>query len=292
MFKEQNNSDNIKLLKAMRYYYSKAKNIKIFVLAVSIIIPVLFMTYRYLKNIEQIKFEISMILISTGLVWIIISYFFDRWANKLIMNGSKIQEKFDVKVFKLNKNDVLVIDDINEETIHDGEKNYIGEESILRDWYGDNYQNAPHFLKVLIAQRMNIMWGNELKQKFKYFIYTLFSLSIIIPILIASTKELSINDTILFLVFPMIPLYFIALRSMLSIKKQINCNESINKKILKDCEDINEETINRCRQYQDYIFQENRVNSVLIPDWFFNMVRDKMNQKLIETNNSILKEYH
>lgn len=291
MFEKQNDIDNIRLLKSMRFYYSKAKKIKTTILYISIIIPVLFMTYRYLKNVENTTLKIDLILISLSLIWILISYFLDKWANQLIVYGSKIQEKFDINVLDIKENDVLILNDINEEVIYDGEKSFKEDISNLYHWYGNNYLNAPHYLKVLIAQRMNIMWGNELKQKFKYLIYILFGLLIIIPTTIASIKELSFNDTLLFLILPMIPLYYIVLRSIIIIRKQISNNETINKKILKDCNNINDETPKRCRQYQDYIFQENRVNSILIPDWFFKIVRDKMNNKLIETNNTILKKY-
>ncbi len=54
---------------------------------------------------------------------------------------------------------------------------------------------------------------------------------------------------------------------------------------------IDGNTVNRCRMYQDYIYIENRLNSVLIPDWFYKRFRDDMNDKLIETNDKILDEY-
>jgi hypothetical protein len=43
--------------------------------------------------------------------------------------------------------------------------------------------------------------------------------------------------------------------------------------------------------YQDYIFTENRTKSVLIPDWFYNLFRDDMNDMIIKTNNKLLEEY-
>lgn len=295
MFKSQNNPENIKLLKAINFYYSKVKRIKNSILIISIIIPVLFMTLRYLKNIEQIKFEDDLLLISIAIIWIFISFVVDIWANKIIVIASKIQEIFDTNIFNLETNDILFTEEINEEIIYEGETKFKGQVSNLKDWYGNKYLDAPHYLKVLIAQRINIIWGNELKRKFLIFLYIIFTLIIILPLFIALPKELKINDTILFLAIPMIPLYVLVLRSILNIKKQIKNNESVDKKILKDCNNINNidngDIKIKCRQYQDYIFKENRVNSVLIPDWFFNVNRENMNKKIIETNTNLLKKF-
>lgn len=292
MFESQNNPENIKLLKAINFYYSKAKRIKNLILIVSIIIPILFMTLRYLKNIEQIKFENDLLLISIAIIWIFISLFLDIWANKIIVVASKIQEIFDTSIFNLETNDILFIEEINEEIIYEGETKFNGQISNLKDWYGNKYLDAPHYLKVLIAQRINIIWANELKKKFLIFLYIIFILIVILPLFIALSKELKINDTILFLAIPMIPLYVLVLRSILNIKKQVKTNESVDKKILKDCNNINNDNIEiRCRQYQDYVFKENRINSVLIPDWFFKLSRENMNKKIIETNTNLLKKF-
>lgn len=292
MFKSQNNPENIKLLKAINFYYSKAKRIKNLILIVSIILPIVFMTLRYLKNIEQIKFENDILLISIAIIWIFISLFLDIWVNKIITIASKIQEIFDTNIFNLEANDILFTEEINEEIIYEGEIKFNGQISNLKDWYGNKYLDAPHYLKVLIAQRINIIWANELKKKFLIFLYIIFVIIITLPLFIALLKELKINDTILFLAIPMIPLYVLVLKSILNIKKQVKNNESIDKKILKDCNNINNDEIKvKCRQYQDYIFKENRINSVLIPDWFFKVSRENMNKKIIETNTNLLKKF-
>jgi len=291
MFQAQNNPDNIKLLKAINFYYSKAKKIKLIIICISIFIPICFLVLRYLKNIESINFDNDSIIIYLALVWIVISYFLDKWANNLILTASKIQEKFDVELFNLNKNDILFSKDVNEETIYDGAQNFKGDVDKLNDWYGDKYLPVNHDLKVLIAQRMNIIWGNEVKKKFSYLLYILLVILIALSLLLALSKNLIINDTLLYLALPMIPVYVMIFSSLSKINKQISMNEFIDNKILIDCNNLNQKTKDKCRQYQDYIYKENRVNSVLIPDWFFKINRDSMNNKIIETNNDLLNKY-
>lgn len=291
MFETQNNIENIKLLKAINFYYSKAKTIKLFMIYIGIFIPISFLIIRYLKNVESIKFDNDSIIIYCSLCWIVISYFLDKWVNNLILTASKIQEEFDVKLFKLDKNDILFSKDVSEETIYDGIQNFNGNIDNLKDWYGDKYLNVNHNLKVLIAQRMNIVWGNELKKKFLFLLYILLIFVIGLPFIFSLSKDLNINDTLLFLVLPMIPIYFMIFSSISKINKQISMNEFIDKKILMDCNNLNEKTRDRCRKYQDYIYKENRVNSILIPDWFFKINRDLMNNKITETNNDLLNRY-
>lgn len=291
MFQTQNNPENIKLLKAINFYYSKAKKIKLIIICISIFIPICFLVLRYLKNVESIQFDNDSIIIYLALGWVVVSYFFDKSSNSLILIASKIQEKFDVELFKLDKNDILFSKDINQETIYDGAQSFKGDVDKLNDWYGDKYLNVNHDLKVLIAQRMNIIWGNELKKKFSFLLYFLLIILIALPLLLALSKNLIINDTLLYLALPMIPAYVMIFSSLSKISKQISMNEFIDNKILIDCNNLNQKTKDKCRQYQDYIYKENRVNSVLIPDWFFKINRDSMNNKIIETNNDLLNKY-
>lgn len=291
MFQAQNNPENINLLKAINFYYSKAKKIKLIMICISIFISICFLVLRYLKNVESVKFNNDSIIIYLALGWIVVSYFLDKWSNILILIASKIQEKFDVELFKLNKNDILFSKDINEEIIYDGAENFEGNVDKLNDWYGDKYLIVNHDLKVLIAQRMNIIWGNELKKKFSFLLYFLLIILIALPLLLALSKNLIINDTLLYLALPMVPVYLMIFSSLSKINKQISMNEFIDNKILVDCNNLNQKIKDKCRQYQDYIYKENRVNSVLIPDWFFKINRDSMNNKIIQTNNDLLNKY-
>ena len=291
MFQAQNNPENINLLKAINFYYSKAKKIKLIMICISIFISICFLVLRYLKNVESVKFNNDSIIIYLALGWIVVSYFLDKWSNILILIASKIQEKFDVELFKLDKNDILFSKDINEEIIYVGAENFEGNVDKLNDWYGDKYLIVNHDLKVLIAQRMNIIWGNELKKKFSFLLYFLLIILIALPLLLALSKNLIINDTLLYLALPMVPVYLMIFSSLSKINKQISMNEFIDNKILVDCNNLNQKIKDKCRQYQDYIYKENRVNSVLIPDWFFKINRDSMNNKIIQTNNDLLNKY-
>lgn len=291
MFANQNLETNLEPLRAMRYFYSKAKNIKTVVLIVSIVLPLVYMGYRYAKNVVGIELEYDALVISIGLVWILIMYFLEQYADKFIALGAKAQEEFDVRVFDIDRNDVLILEGISEEKIFDGQQAFNGDDKALQNWYGEE-RDAPHSLKVLIAQRMNIIWGNELKTKYKVLVDLLIGSIALFAVSIAIYFNMSFQDSLIFIVFPLIPLFYLSFKTSRSLNRQIVQNRSVDKKILHDCENfkaINEKQ--RCRIYQDYIYSENRIRSVLIPDWFYKLFKDGTNKKLSATNEKILEKY-
>ena len=290
MFTQQNTTENLALLKAMRYYYSKAKSIKSFVLSVSILIPIVFIVYKYLKNIDNINLHFDNLIVSVALVWAFIAFYLENKADMNTSIGAKIQEKFDLSIFKLPANDGLIFNDVSHELIHYGNNKFDGDEEELKDWYG-GLKRSPHYLKVLIAQRTNIIWGNELKKKFKKFIGFLMLLIVAMPIFLAFDLNLDFKDSIIFLIIPFSPLLYLTIKAYFKLRSQINNNQIINNKILADCEQIDDSTIERCRMYQDYIYMENRLKSISIPDWFYNLYKSDMNNMLTETNNKLLEKY-
>lgn len=293
MFENQNSLTSIELLSAMRYFYDQAKKLKAITLLFSIILPLIYMGYRYAKNILNVELFYDTYLISGGLLWIIIMYFMERVEKDYIAMAAKTQEKFDINLFQIEKNDVLIYDDISQETIYDAAKSYKGNRDDLYDWYGKTDNEVPHNLKVLIAQRMNIIWGNELKKKYKFLLFILMAVGSVLSIGLAIYFNMVFVDTLIFLFFPLIPLFYLALKSIHLLKKQIKSNQVINEKILNDCKQLQKtnKIKRRCRLYQDYIYRENRINSILIPNWFYKFFKDSTNNKLLEINDALVKQH-
>lgn len=295
MFDKQNTENNIQLLCAMRHFYDVAKRIKGFIFFISVLLPLTYMAYRFMTNIMKIELGYDKLMISVGLVWMIIMYFLERFAEGYIAKGTKVQEKFDTNIFDLPVNEVLVLEDVSEEDIYDGASAYKGNKDTLMDWYGSSTSSAPHYLKVLIAQRMNIIWGNELKKKYQLLVQIILILIAICGLFIAIYLNMNFIESVLFLLLPLMPLFYLGLKTLHSLTKQIGQNKSIDKKILSDCsqfEKVGIENIKvRCRLYQNYIFTENRLRTVMIPSWFYWLYRNNTNNKLVETNNRLLEQY-
>lgn len=295
MFDKQNTESNIQLLCAMRYFYDEAKQIKGFIFLISVLLPLTYLAYRFITNIMKIELGYDKLMISIGLVWMMIMYFLERFAEGYVAKGTKVQEKFDTNIFDLPVNEVLVLDDVSEEDIYDGANAYKGSKDTLMNWYGSTTNSAPHYLKVLIAQRMNIIWGNELKKKYQVLIQSILILISICGLFSAIYLNMNFIESVLFLLLPLMPLFYLGLKTLHSLTKQIGQNKAIDKKILNDCsqfEKVDIEKIKgRCRLYQNYIFTENRLRTVIIPSWFYWLYRNNTNTKLEETNNRLLEQY-
>lgn len=295
MFNQQNTDQSIQLLSAMRYFYDVAKRIKVFIIGMSILLPIVYLAYRYSTNILQINLGYDKQIISIGLVWIVILYFLEKFAESYISKGAKTQEKFDSIIFEIPINDILMHESIGDEEIYDASQAYRGNKGFLEDWYGKINEKSPHYLKVLIAQRMNIMWGNELKMKLQSLMYWGLGLLFIFTICIGIYLNLDFINSLIFLILPLIPLYLLGMKTLHLLNKQVKNNKKINDKILKDCEHFNDyptdEIKTRCRVYQDYIYSENRLRTVLIPNWFYRLYRDNMDKKMHEINKKFLDRY-
>lgn len=295
MFNHQNTEQSIQLLSAMRYFYDVAKRIKVFIIGVSILLPIIYLAYRYSTNILQFQWSYDKQIISIGLIWIVILYFLEKFAESYISKGAKTQEKFDSIIFEIPINDILMHENIDDEEIYDASKAYHGNKDFLKDWYGEINENSPHYLKVLIAQRMNIMWGNELKIKFQRLIYWGLGLLFMLTVSMGIYINLDFIDSLIFLILPLIPLYLLGTKTLHLLSKQVKNNKKINDKILKDCEHFDsyetDEIKTRCRTYQDYIYSENRLRTVLIPNWFYWLYRDNTDKKMQEINKKFLDFY-
>ncbi|MEN5386579.1 S-4TM family putative pore-forming effector [Aliarcobacter skirrowii] len=289
MFKEQNTTENIKLLKAIDFYYSKAKKIKYILLSIMITIPILFMVGRYFKNIENINLFESTYLISFSLMWIIIAYFIEKTITSKVSIANSLQEKFDTNVFKIKQNKVLISSVFkSEEDISEVYEKNKRPDSEFIDWYGKELNDIKHNKKVLKAQKMNISWGSELKEKFLNFIMGLSVLFLTSQTIFMMHLDMKFNDTIVFLILPAFPLYILIYKNIETLRKQIDRNNQVNKMIEEDICDF--ENINfeiKSRQYQDFIYLENRANSVLIPTWFFKLFKEKMNKKIVNEKGKI-----
>lgn len=284
MFKEQNTIENIKLLKAIDFYYSRVKKIKYILLSIMISMPILFMLIRYLKNIENINLFESSYLISFSFIWMVIAYSIEKAISSQVSIANSLQEKFDTNIFKIKENKILIksvfksVEDISEAY----EKNPRSDSEFF-DWYGEESNDIEHNKKVLKAQKMNISWGAEIKDKFFKFLVILCVLFMMFQFLLMFYLDMRFSDTILFLILPAFPLYMLICKNIGILKKQIDRNNHINKMIEEDInslKNINFEV--KLRQYQDFIYLENRANLVIIPTWFFKLFREKMNKKIVD----------
>lgn len=286
-FPQQNEKKFIKLLKAQRYYYSMAKKCQICRLIVSMVIPVLFVIAK-LK-----KFDISWIVF-LSLVWIPVSFLLRIFEKRYISLGASIQEEFDTKLFQIDKNTICFSREPTIEEVNKGAKRFKGIVEELRDWYPVK-DSGERFLNIFIAQRTNIVWDRKLKTRYRNLLIGLIIILIFVEIFIALYLNLSFKEGVSVLFLSSFPLYFLLVEYVYELHKQIKSNSIVDKQILDICENINQfsetELQFKCRQVQDYIYEKNRLKSILIPERLYWLGREKDNQDILEVNNELIEKY-
>ena len=299
-FQEQNREEFIKLLKAQRYYYKIAKRWQILRLIISLIIPILFISAK-LKSLDEIEpykkflnwLDLSWIII-ISLIWIALNFLVRILEKRYISLAASIQEKFDTKIFKIDKNDICFPKEPTLEEINNGAKKFNGDTKKLRNWYLVE-DSGNKFLNILLAQRTNITWDRWLKERYRDLLIILIIILFLIEIFIAFYINPNFREALSMLFLSSFPLYFLLAEYAYELHKQIESNSIIDKQILDLCKKIDQFSENelriKCRQIQDYIYERNRLKSILIPEWLHKLYRNKDNENILEINKEIIDNY-
>ncbi|WP_100489239.1 S-4TM family putative pore-forming effector [Sporolactobacillus pectinivorans] len=290
MFENQNSEGNIELLKAMRYCYNKAKMFSTARLSVSVIIPIMSIAcYLVYQSSKFIYLSNSGLWFSAvGSIWVLLAYGLDVYEKKYILKGTKIQEMFDISLFKLQWNKVLAGSQIPPEEIKEYSSSFKGNSNKLKDWYGGVSSN--HFYaNVLLAQRSNLMWAISLKRNFSKLVYAASIIYLICSVLLGIFTQMILQDYILKVLLPSISVLLYGFKTTNELNDQCKKIDTLGAGIIELFYDNKLDLINKhtCRKYQDAIFIFNRLQAILIPDWLYWLRQKKDDEKMIRVNQDL-----
>jgi len=272
----QNLDHNIDLLIAQRFYYSQAKKVRNFRITISIVFALAspFLIF-YIANWATI-------IGTVGGIWALISYLLKKlFENSNVEKAAKIQEIFDVTLFDMGWNKVLVGEKISNEEINIAKRKFKGDTEKLKDWYSD-VSEFPYPVDVLLCQRSNLVWDWRLKQKYAISIFVITLLYFVITIIICSILELKISEYVLGLFLPALSGYFIAIDEGIDHFKASNKRKSLENKIneLSELAITNKESLNMVdlRQIQDCIFEFRK--GPMVADFFYWLFRENFENNM------------
>ncbi|MDI9867553.1 S-4TM family putative pore-forming effector [Flectobacillus sp. DC10W] len=285
---DQNRPELIRLLKAQRVAYTEAKKVQNFewwVQITSLVSPLVGILLLP-KIYEQSAIVLTTIFTVLNIVTFIL-------AKKRTSEGATIQEQFDIELFGLPWNSYLTKEKIDVDVIIKLSKKYTKDD--LKDWYSKEiHQNIRRKIAVLLCQKINLVWDNDLRAKF---INTIFWFTIIYVLLFISYLiyiDKSFQSSLLLFV-PIIP--FIAYISInISNQKDILTKKlELKAKIKELFENFKttsqEPTDDDLRSIQNLIFQE-RNKPEKIHNWFYRLYKKDMEEDLDELIRSLIQEYH
>jgi len=272
IFELQNTSASLRLLASQRHLYTQAKHLQrwrvIGTIGLAAIAPLI---YYLVPNSKAV-------LAGIGGVWLLVSrVVLEGIETKKIKQAAKIQEQFDVDLFKLPWNRVLVGNRLSPELISSADKSFTGDRERLKDWYADT-GNVPYPLDVLLCQRANLVWDWRLRRHFAWGISILTTLLFGLGIVLAVATNLTLLDYLLALLIPSLAALLKGIEVARAHFKTAAEKERIEIEIsvlwetgLKDPTSVSKE---QCRRIQDCIYVL-RSKGPLVPDQWYTWLRDR-----------------
>lgn len=274
--KDQNSDENLRLLAAQRFLYSRAKRIKFENLIISILIAIVF-PFIIVNNPSAKPF-----LTAFACMWTISSYFvLNYFSGVCIKSAAVIQEQFDTNVFCLSWNRPLVGKKVNAEEIVGYKNNYKGSFEKLKNWYSNLEPLSPK--SVLILQRSSLMWDLQLRQAYTICIAIALALLFLSHISLSCFLDYKLRAYVFTLLIPASSLFLAVIQTAKNHYAQVSREQSLVNDIDAMLAASSPATFENCRQIQDIIFLT-RCSDSLVPDYFYERLRKKFTEKMNEVN--------
>lgn len=269
ILEDQNKEPLLRLLKAQNSAYSKAKRYQ-FIDVISILIA--------LTPTVLLYFDLNhaTLIAVIGVVWTLISIFSQVLIERETRIGAVIQDQFDTTLFKIERNEILVGDEIEISRILELSKPNKNDD--LSDWYSTKIEpNLKHEMAVLLAYKCNAIWGKSQRRQFVYFVKIMIVVYYGGMIALSLYKNTGLFDLVVWLA-PSIPALVFGTTTIKAQNGIINTYERINKLIdslyrkLKLSQKVPSAV--ELRQIQD-LFYTQRLIPNKVPDWFYRVFRKR-----------------
>lgn len=280
---KQNEPESLRLLAAMRILYGKAKilrSARVFITGLLPIVSVICLNY-----FSSFKEELAFI---SG-IWLVFNRIFLMEIEKrMVKDAAKIQEKFDVDLFQIPWNSLLVGEKIPIERIMRLNEKSKEKEENLKNWY-PGLKSSDHFLNVLLAQKTNIIWDIEQRKFYKYVLYLLLILYILILFVTCFLMNLPTQILIISFLVPSFPLILHLIETARGHKQRHESLEKVLPKVTADVEKYSGSDngiVNTSRSYQDIVFLK-RCDVNMVPDKIYWLKRKLFDKIAKETNEAL-----
>ncbi len=268
---KQNNEEFIRLLKAQRVAHSSAKNHQ-WIDVVAILCAVLQTIFTVLNYSLVLKY----LSIFSG-IWVVVVIFSELYRVKQIKAGAIIQEAFDVKLFEIPQNKVLVPEFLNTIRVIELSNSYKKDD--LKDWFSkENDGKLSREQGILLTYKENCIWGIVLRKQFiKLVIIGIVAYFIVaFGIIIYNFKNI---DDIIYSIVPSAPFWVFTSHMLKNLLETKNKYEELDK-VVDTCLEKQVDDI-VIRQIQDLFFLQ-RCNPVDVPNWFYRIKQKKLNRMVDE----------
>lgn len=299
---EQNKTENLDCLASQRYLYSSAKDYSglQFFLNVVLIVIGSFVVYVLNQGWLSEKYDLSAYLaLISILVTVVNSLVLVPVIKRKKELAAKIQERFDTRVLSLDWNDINIGSAPSSEEIKiysNKYKNKNTDYNGLEDWYSSIVDSVPLHVGRFICQRSNLSWDVYLRERYiKLIIVSSLIISFIV-LFFGVQYELNINDIVLNIVTPLLPIVTFCIDQYRDNKESRENLKSLREDLNSNWQDLlsnhqaPDDAYVISRRIQDEIFK-NRKDNQLIYDFIYKKYRSEMEEAMYYSVDDMITEY-
>lgn len=269
---------NMKLLKAQRTIYAKAKKIYRWQLSITIVVVVILNFVKlFQKDITETDLTpyIALISITITLVDLL---FLSGYLSKFKKDAAKVQELFDCSVYDMDWNETNSGEKPENWVAEEASKKYVhNPKAPLTNWYHIDLDGLTHEESILRCQETNLEYDRKLRYHFKNDC-TITCLAVVITsFVIATIVNTSVKGYLTNFIAPTLPLMVILLKIILDNQKSVKSLEEVRKAARKLRNAGVKPSMNQLRQVQDKLYCS-RKDSTLIPENYYQYRRPKLEQ--------------
>lgn len=279
------------LLRARTLVYRRAKRCQALILVLNLLLPVASAFAAALMPDARPAIAVVALLLGVFDATTI-----DAWLKARLKVGAKLQEQFDCEVLDIDWNEFVAGTKVDaEDTFEDGRRTLNGsDERRLRDWYPVVVAEAPIEVARVICQRENLVYDSGLRVAYRRLLFWF----VVVFVALISAAGLTFNPSFISLVLALAPATPALTWALRENKRQSDALETLTR-LKAESEKLLKVTIKgvdaaearrRSRELQDAIFGH-RLASSLVFEWLYNLLRRRLEAKLVHGAEHWVSEY-
>lgn len=271
---EQNKPDRLELLRAQRLFYARAKLYQNLFAIMALLLPAGAVLFG--ASVPAIRHflgfgSILILLLEVGVI--------SRRQRDDCKRGAKLQEQFDTEVLQLDWNRLVAGSQVDAEEVREIASGPISEVEKMRleNWYEPLYSTLPLPLGRLLCQRTNVTYDLRVRKVYSAILLVAAVLIIGVLTIVGLHEGLTVNELILTMYLPALPLGAFVLREHRKQGDTIESLTTLKAEVEKTWEKALEgashaELTTTSRALQDAIYRH-RASNPLVFDWLYNRLR-------------------
>lgn len=273
---EQNRPERLELLRAQRLFYSRAKVYQTLFALMALLLPAVGVFFG--AGYPEIRpflglGSIVVLLLDVGVI--------SRKQREDCKRGAKVQEQFDTEVLKLDWNRLVAGGRVDAEDVREVTSKPMTDvdRQCLENWYEVVIAKLPLPVGRIICQRTNVTYDMRVRKTYAGILLGAAVLLFLVLTLLGLYQGMKVNDLILTMYLPALPLATFLLREHRKHGDTIETLTTIKAEAEKVWEQALtgtsfDELTRSSRALQDAIYRH-RASNPLVFDWLYGRIRQR-----------------